>query len=80
MGVYEYPFTFTVPDFLPPSFMYTSDISKCSVSYKLKATLKSALKDIHFKRFMIISAEHPEEIEPIEVENESKVYSCCCLA
>ena len=28
---------------------------------------------------MVIQAEHPEDIEPIEVENEAKVYSCCCF-
>lgn len=56
VGVYEYPFSFTVPDFLPPSFLYFSDVSKCSVTYKLKAVMKSALKQIKFTRFMVISA------------------------
>ena len=83
MGQYAFPFTFTLPNPLPGSFMYVSGSTSAVIEFKIKGTvdIPGFLKPDIKNTLRITVLERPNvAVEKLRAGTESEITTCCCFS
>jgi hypothetical protein len=82
-GQYAYPFSFTLPNFLPGSFEYYSNDISANIRYLVTArTLRwnNAEQELETKSILVVRHSQQGFSYPNQVTNEASLTTMCCFS